>query len=62
MTQKDIFDLKLISIYVLVDLYMQETIENLRIFEKDCTSMFVLREEAKEHNSLENRISNLENK
>ena len=62
MTKKYLFELKLKLIFVSVDLYMQETIETLRMFEKDCTSIFVLREEAKEHNSLENRISNLENK
>ena len=45
-----------------LDLYMQETIENLRLFEKDCTSIFVSAEESKEHNSLEKRIQNLENK
>ena len=45
-----------------VELYMQETIENLRMFEKDCTSIFVSAEESKEHNSLEKKIHNLENK
>ena len=39
---------------------MEETIENLRMFEKDCTSIFVSNEAEKEHSSLEQRIHNLE--
>ena len=41
---------------------MQEAIENLRMFEKDCTSIFVAEEEEKEQNSVEQRIQHLENK
>ena len=48
--------------FISVELYMQETIENLRMFEKECASVFVSREESKEHNSLEKKMYNLENK
>ena len=46
----------------IVDLYMQETIETLRLFEKDCMQVFLLEEDDKKHSSLEQRIRNLENK
>ena len=41
---------------------MQETIETLRMFEKDCMSLFLSEEANEKHNSLEQRIQNLENK
>ena len=41
---------------------MQETIENLRMFEKECASIFATREESKDQNSLEKKMCNLENK
>ena len=43
-----------------VELYMQETTYNLRLFEKECASTFVTREESKDQNSLEKKICNLE--
>ena len=42
------------------ELYFQETHENLRMFEQNCMSLFLSQENAKNHNSLEERINKLE--
>ena len=50
------------SHYISVDLYMQETIETLRLFERDCMLAYVSEEANKRQSSMEQRIQNLEEK
>lgn len=50
------------SVFVPVDSYMQEALETLQLFERDCMSTFVDLEEKAEEESMDQRIKLLEEK